>query len=108
MPVFRAGEGQARAAAALLRVPFYPVSHQEGHVRAAMVDAGIDGGKPFLALHLSGGTTELLLVTPDGKTVRAEKLGGTSDISAGQLIDRTGQLLDLPFPSGKGDRVSGG
>ena len=50
---------------------------------------------------VSGGTTELLLVTPDGKTVRAEKLGGTSDISAGQLIDRTGKLLGLPFPAGK-------
>lgn len=56
---------------------------------------------PHLAWHLSGGTTELLLVTPDGKTVRAEKLGGTSDISAGQLIDRTGKLLGLPFPAGK-------
>ena len=56
---------------------------------------------PHLAWHLSGGTTELLLVTPDGKNVRAEKLGGTSDISAGQLIDRTGKLLGLPFPAGK-------
>ena len=56
---------------------------------------------PHLAWHLSGGTTELLLVTPDGKNVRAEKLGGTSDISAGQLIDRTGKLLGLQFPAGK-------
>jgi len=65
MPVFRAGESQARAAASLLRVPFYPASHQEGHVRAAMVDAGIDETKPFLALHLSGGTTEILLRKAD-------------------------------------------
>ena len=56
---------------------------------------------PHLAWHLSGGTTELLLVTPDGKNVQAEKLGGTSDISAGQLIDRTGKLLGLQFPAGK-------
>ena len=56
---------------------------------------------PHLAWHLSGGTTELLLVEPDGKNVKAEKLGGTSDISAGQLIDRTGKLLGLPFPAGK-------
>lgn len=86
MPVFRAGEGQARAAAALLRVPFYPVSHQEGHVRAAMVDAGIDGGKPFLALHLSGGTTEILLC----ENGRLTLLGGSLDLHAGQLVDRTG------------------
>ena len=56
---------------------------------------------PHLAWHLSGGTTELLLVTPDGKNVKAEKLGGTSDISAGQLIDRTGKLLGLQVPAGK-------
>ena len=52
---------------------------------------------PHLAWHLSGGTTELLLVEPDGKNVRAEKIGGTSDISAGQLIDRTGKLLAVSY-----------
>ena len=57
--------------------------------------------QPHLAWHLSGGTTELLLVEPEGKNVRCTKIGGTTDISAGQLIDRTGQLLELPFPSGK-------
>jgi N6-L-threonylcarbamoyladenine synthase len=57
--------------------------------------------QPHLAWHLSGGTTELLLVEPEGKNVRCTKIGGTTDISAGQLIDRTGQLLQLPFPSGK-------
>ena len=56
----------------------------------------------MLAWHLSGGTTELLYVEPEGWNVRAEKIGGTSDISAGQLIDRTGVLLGLPFPAGKG------
>ena len=96
MPVFRAGEGQARAAAALLRVPFYPVSHQEGHVRAAMVDSGVDEGRAFLALHLSGGTTELLLCDA-GKLAL---LGGSLDLHAGQLIDRIGVRLGLPFPAG--------
>ena len=54
-----------------------------------------------LAWHLSGGTTELLYVEPEGRNVRCNRIGGTTDISAGQLIDRTGQLLNLPFPSGK-------
>ena len=57
--------------------------------------------EPHLAWHLSGGTTELLLVEPEGSNVKCSKIGGTTDISAGQLIDRTGQLLELPFPSGK-------
>ena len=57
--------------------------------------------EPHLAWHLSGGTTELLLVEPEGKNVKCTKIGGTTDISAGQLIDRTGQMLSVPFPSGK-------
>ena len=56
---------------------------------------------PHLAWHLSGGTTELLLVEPENKNVRCKRIGGTTDISAGQLIDRTGHLLKLPFPAGK-------
>ena len=96
MPVFRAGESQARAAASLLRVPFYPASHQEGHVRAAMVDSGIDENKPFLALHLSGGTTEILLCQSGQLTL----LGGSLDLHAGQLVDRTGVRMNMPFPAG--------
>jgi N6-L-threonylcarbamoyladenine synthase len=86
-----------------LGVPFYAHSHQQGHLAAAAWSAGhmelLD--RPFLAWHLSGGTTELLKVEPDGYTVQAEIVGGTQDISAGQLIDRTGVLLGLQFPAGK-------
>lgn len=96
MPVFRSGESQARAAAALLRVPFYPTNHQQGHVRAAMVDAGIRAEAPFLALHLSGGTTELLLCEGDRLTL----MGGSLDLHAGQLVDRTGVRMGMSFPAG--------
>ena len=86
-----------------LGVPLVEVSHQQGHVAASLWSAGhlelMD--EPHLAWHLSGGTTELLLVEPDGKNVRCTKIGGTTDISAGQLIDRTGVMLNLPFPAGK-------
>ena len=103
MPCFLAGMSQGQSMASLLGVPFFAVSHQQGHLAAAAWSAGrmelLDS--PFLAWHLSGGTTELLLVRPEGVNVRAEILGGTSDISAGQLIDRTGVLLGLPFPAGK-------
>ena len=103
MPCFLVGEGQGRTLADALGVPFYPVSHQQGHIAAAAWSAGrlelLD--RPMLAWHLSGGTTELLYVEPDGVNVRAQCVGGTSDISAGQLIDRTGVLLGLPFPAGK-------
>lgn len=103
MPCFLAGESQGRGIAAALGAPFYAHSHQQGHLAAAAWSAGrldlLDA--PFLAWHLSGGTTELLLVRPEGWTVTAEIIGGTSDLSAGQLIDRTGVMLGLRFPAGK-------
>ena len=103
MPCFLAGESQGRGIAAALGVPFYAHSHQQGHLAAAAWSAGrLDLlNAPFLAWHLSGGTTELLLVRPEGTSVTAEIIGGTSDLSAGQLIDRTGVLLGLQFPAGK-------
>ena len=103
MPCFLVGYSHAKLLADTLRVPLVEVSHQQGHVAASLWSAGhmelMD--QPHIAWHLSGGTTELLLVEPEGKNVRCTKIGGTSDISAGQLIDRTGQLLGLPFPAGK-------
>ena len=103
MPCFLVGLSHATLLSNALQVPLVEVSHQQGHVAASLWSAGhlelMD--EPHLAWHLSGGTTELLLVEPEGKLVNCTKIGGTTDISAGQLIDRTGQLLGLPFPSGK-------
>lgn len=103
MPCFMVGYSHAKLLADALHVPLVECSHQQGHVAASLWSAGrmdlMD--QPHLAWHLSGGTTELLRVEPNGKMVNCQKIGGTTDISAGQLIDRTGQLLNLPFPSGK-------
>ncbi len=103
MPCFMVGYSHAKLLSDVLKVPLFEVSHQQGHVAASLWSAGelelMDS--PHLAWHLSGGTTELLLVEPEGKNVRCTRIGGTTDISAGQLIDRTGQLLGLPFPAGK-------
>ena len=103
MPCFLVGLSHAKLLSDAFQVPLIEVSHQQGHVAASLWSAGrLDlMDRPHLAWHLSGGTTELLLVEPEGKNVNCTKLGGTTDISAGQLIDRTGQLLGLPFPSGK-------
>ena len=103
MPCFMVGYSHAKMLADALHVPMVECSHQQGHIAASLWSAGrmdlMD--VPHLAWHLSGGTTELLLVEPDGKNVRCSCIGGTTDISAGQLIDRTGQMLGLPFPAGK-------
>lgn len=103
MPCFLAGESVARSAAQLMGVPLFVCSHQQGHLAAAALSAGCTAllREPFLAWHLSGGTSELLYVEPqeDGLPA-AQRIGGTTDLAAGQLIDRCGGLLGLAFPSG--------
>lgn len=103
MPCFLVGYSHAKLLADALKVPLIECSHQQGHVAASLWSADrIDlMESPHLAWHLSGGTTELLLVEPENRNVCCTRIGGTTDISAGQLIDRTGQMLGLPFPSGK-------
>ena len=103
MPCFNVGFSHAKLLSDALGVPLVTCSHQQGHIAASLWSAGrLDlMDTPHLAWHLSGGTTELLLIEPENGNVKCACIGGTSDISAGQLIDRTGQLLNLPFPSGK-------
>ena len=102
MPCFLAGKTAGQTAARVCGVPFYATSHQNGHLAAALLSAGrldlLD--KPFLAFHVSGGTFEVLSVSPGPEVFVPQKIAGTLDISAGQLIDRMGQLLGLGFPAG--------
>lgn len=103
MPCFLAGVSQAKTLACVLRIPWYPFSHQEGHVAAALYGSGhLDWlDRPFLAFHVSGGTTEGLMVTPDGSRMQIQKIAGSLDLKAGQAVDRVGKMLGLPFPAGR-------
>ena len=101
MPVFLAGESLARSMAAREGVPFCPFSHQEGHVAAGLWSISRELQNPFHALHLSGGTTELLKVMPSPKGgYEIDLVGFTKDISLGQLVDRIGVSLGCAFPAG--------
>ena len=99
MPCFLAGVAVARGIASALHVPLRKFSHQQGHLAAALYSAGQMHllQSNFLAFHVSGGTTELLLVRPG---LQVEILGGTADLNAGQLVDRVGVMLGLDFPAG--------
>lgn len=103
MPCFLAGSGMARGLSAVTGAPFVSFSHQQGHVAAALYGADKTAwlDRRFLAFHVSGGTTDALLVEPDGDTVlRCETVATSLDLKAGQLIDRVGRMLGLPFPAG--------
>ncbi len=104
MPCFLVGEMVSKTLSSVLKIPRYDFSHQQGHIAAALFSAGrLDLiNEKFIAFHLSGGTTEALLVTPDeNRIIKCEKVAGSADLKAGQAVDRVGIMLGLPFPAGK-------
>ena len=104
MPCFLSGVAAAHSFAAAAGAPIEEFSHQDGHVMAALYSSGaIDEllGKEFIAFHVSGGTTEMLLARPCGYSFSLELIGQTADINAGQLIDRVGVMMGIDFPCGR-------
>ncbi|MVB12985.1 tRNA N6-adenosine threonylcarbamoyltransferase [Caprobacter fermentans] len=104
MPCFLAGLGSAKAISQVCRLPLHLFSHQQGHIAAALYSAGkVDLLKTrFLAFHVSGGTTEAVLATPEKKQVfQTEIVARSLDLKGGQAVDRVGAMLGLPFPAGK-------
>ena len=102
-PCFLAGASAAGCIGAAAGIPVYRFSHQAGHIAAALYSAGrLDLLKEkFIAFHVSGGTTEVLLVEPDYKNIiKMHTIGETLDLNAGQAVDRTGVMLGLQFPCG--------
>lgn len=103
MPVFLAGVSVATAVASSNNVKLFKTSHQVGHILASLYSAKrLDLiNKQFIAFHVSGGTTEALLVTPDkDEVIKCEKIAESTDLKAGQAIDRVGVMLGLAFPAG--------
>ena len=102
MPCFLSGVACASGIASSLGVPLYKFSHQCGHIMAAVYSSGEEKllGSEFGAFHISGGTTELVRVKPDELGFITELVGGSSDLNAGQVIDRIGVYLGMSFPAG--------
>lgn len=89
------GLSAAKGYALATGLPLVGVHHIAGHVAAACLDT--DLRPPFLALVVSGGHTELLVVDPG---FRFRKLGGTKDDAAGEAYDKVARMLGLPYPGG--------
>lgn len=103
MPCFMVGKMLGKVLCSAYGVKGYEFSHQQGHIAAALFSISklnlLD--TPFIALHISGGTTDLLYVEPDqNKIIKISRIGGTLDLKAGQAIDRIGVMLGLKFPCG--------
>lgn len=103
MPCFLTGVNTACAVSAFSGAKYYETSHQIGHILSVLFSENRLEllNEPFVALHLSGGTTEVLLVKPDSENIIcAQIIAKSLDLKAGQAIDRTGVLLGLDFPCG--------
>ncbi len=86
----------AKAVALAQNTPFIGVHHIEGHVFSnSVVHAGPQ--PPFLALIISGGHTQFILVREWGSY---EVVGRTHDDAAGEAFDKVARMLDLPYPGG--------
>ena len=102
MPAFMVGLGQGETLSHILNVPLHIFAHQENHILAALRDLKHIPTEPFLALHLSGGTTELVYCHYQGEGIfESHIIGGSKDLQGGQYVDRIGVAMGLPFPAGK-------
>ncbi len=102
MPCFLCGVAAAESICATHKIPLFRFSHQCGHIMAAVYSSGEADllNREFGAFHVSGGTTELVRVTPTDRGFETTLLGGTADVNAGQIIDRIGVYLGMRFPAG--------
>lgn len=101
MPVFEVGKNFAKTMAAIFDCEMLETTHQENHIAASLYGCDTEDLERFISVHMSGGTMEILLTEKGDKGYKTEIVGGTKDISFGQLIDRVGVKMGYDFPAGK-------
>jgi N6-L-threonylcarbamoyladenine synthase len=91
------GVQAAKAIAWARGLPLVGVNHLEGHLSAVFLEAAEVPSFPHLALLVSGGHSEIVVVHDHGKY---ELMGATRDDAAGEAFDKVGKLLGLGYPAG--------
>ncbi len=94
-PALRVGVEVAKTLAWAWKKPLVPVCHLEGHIYASWL--GENPQFPVLALIVSGGHTELVMMKDHGEF---ERIGETLDDAAGEAFDKVAKMLGLPYPGG--------
>ncbi|MEK7209191.1 MAG: tRNA (adenosine(37)-N6)-threonylcarbamoyltransferase complex transferase subunit TsaD [Patescibacteria group bacterium] len=94
-PALWTGINLARALALVWKKPIIPVNHLEGHIVSVLADSIIKF--PALALIISGGHTELVIMKD---WLKYKIIGQTRDDAAGEAFDKVARLLGLPYPGG--------
>ena len=102
MPCFLVGLSVATGISSALNIPMYEFSHQDGHIASALYSSDTLNfiNEKFIAFHISGGTSQALLVEPNDKYYKTTLISDSLDLKAGQAVDRVGLMLGLDFPCG--------
>ncbi len=103
MPCFLVGKNFALCMADVLHCPVRFYSHQQNHIMAGLytADALRILSNDFVVFHVSGGTTDILYVQNTASGLSIERIGGSDDLHAGQLVDRVGVMMGMRFPCGR-------
>jgi len=91
------GVEAAKSLAYVWKKPLIPINHLIAHLYSPWLENREPPEFPLIALIVSGGHTELLLVAGHGKW---QSLGGTRDDAAGEVLDKIARLLGLGYPGG--------
>ena len=97
IPALLIGVSAAKTLALTWQKPLIGVNHLEGHIYANLFTAGAELRFPLLALIVSGGHTQLILMRDH---FQYELLGETDDDAAGEAFDKVAKMLGLPYPGG--------
>lgn len=95
-PALWVGINFAKALSLIWNIPVLPINHMEGHIVSTLLDASVSEF-PALALLISGGHTEIVLVNNWGDYTL---VGQTRDDAIGEAYDKVARMLDLPYPGG--------
>lgn len=97
IPALLVGVSAAKTLALAWKKPLLGVNHLEGHIYANLFTPGAELRFPLLALIVSGGHTQLILMRDH---FEYELLGETDDDAAGEAFDKVAKMLGLPYPGG--------
>jgi len=98
-PALWVGINFAKVLGTLWNIPVVPVNHMEGHIMSPILttEGTVNVAFPALALLISGGHTELVVVN---NWMDYKKIGQTRDDAVGEAFDKVARMMDLPYPGG--------
>ena len=92
------GSSFAKSLSISLNIPLIEINHMHAHILSIFIEDNIEKPEfPFIALTVSGGHTQLVLVE---SPIKFTEIGTTLDDAAGEAFDKSGKIIGLDYPAG--------